>query len=298
MIYVTGDTHSDFQRFSTRIFPEQKDMSKDDYMIICGDFGGVLSADPDDRTEKYWMDWLEGKNFTTLFIDGNHENFERLDAMPAVSWHGGKVHRLRPTILHLMRGQIYEIGGISFFTFGGARSHDIKDGILQRDDPRLKSRRWRDGTKDFRIDHVNWWQHELPNADEMEEARKNLQAAHWKVDHILTHCMPTSLHLLAGKMIAEREEKHRRDLERFARPISADPFQKKETGQGTEGESCILRDEEPAIRNEFVRDSLTDFLEMIRDKCCYRTWFCGHYHMDHNFTAKEKVLYRQMIRIA
>ena len=42
MIYVTGDTHSDFQRFSTRIFPEQKDMSKDDYMIICGDFGNGL----------------------------------------------------------------------------------------------------------------------------------------------------------------------------------------------------------------------------------------------------------------
>ena len=39
MIYVTGDTHADFRRFSTREFPEQKELTKDDFVIICGDFG-------------------------------------------------------------------------------------------------------------------------------------------------------------------------------------------------------------------------------------------------------------------
>lgn len=34
MIYVTGDTHADFSRFNTRIFPEQEEMSKTDYVII------------------------------------------------------------------------------------------------------------------------------------------------------------------------------------------------------------------------------------------------------------------------
>lgn len=32
MIYFTGDTHSDFTRFSTDRFPEQKNMSKNDYV--------------------------------------------------------------------------------------------------------------------------------------------------------------------------------------------------------------------------------------------------------------------------
>ena len=42
-IFMTGDTHGDFSRFSARAFPEQKDLSKADYVIICGDFGGRSS---------------------------------------------------------------------------------------------------------------------------------------------------------------------------------------------------------------------------------------------------------------
>ena len=44
MIYITGDCHSNFERFNTRNFPEQKEMTKDDYVIICGDFGGVWNS--------------------------------------------------------------------------------------------------------------------------------------------------------------------------------------------------------------------------------------------------------------
>ena len=70
MIYITGDCHQDFRRFSTRIFPEQKEMTKEDYVIICGDFGGVWNKGKESREEKHLMDWLEGKSFTTLFVDG------------------------------------------------------------------------------------------------------------------------------------------------------------------------------------------------------------------------------------
>ena len=73
MIYITGDTHSDFTRFSTDKFPIQSEMTKNDYVIICGDFGGVWIYLVENTYEKYWLDWLNEKNFTTLFIDGNHE---------------------------------------------------------------------------------------------------------------------------------------------------------------------------------------------------------------------------------
>ena len=56
MVYITGDCHSDFRRFSTKNFPEQKEMTKDDYVIICGDFGGVWDKDVESRNEKYNMD--------------------------------------------------------------------------------------------------------------------------------------------------------------------------------------------------------------------------------------------------
>ena len=36
--------------------------------------------------------------------------------------HGGKVHRIRPHVLHLMRGQVFDIEGHTFFTMGGVKS--------------------------------------------------------------------------------------------------------------------------------------------------------------------------------
>ena len=59
--------------------------------------------------EKYWLDWLDNKNFTTLFVDGNHENFTRLYNYPVEEWHGGKVHKIRDSVIHLMRGEIFDI---------------------------------------------------------------------------------------------------------------------------------------------------------------------------------------------
>ena len=60
MIYITGDTHGDFRRFSTDIFPEQKEMTKDDFVIICGDFGGIWCQEDNKkamRNENYWLDF-------------------------------------------------------------------------------------------------------------------------------------------------------------------------------------------------------------------------------------------------
>lgn len=70
MIYITGDCHADFTRFNTKIFPEQYEMTKDDYVIICGDFGGVWNRFEENKHEKHWMDWLEDRPFTTLFVRG------------------------------------------------------------------------------------------------------------------------------------------------------------------------------------------------------------------------------------
>lgn len=202
MIYLTGDTHSDFSRFKTRTFPEQKQMTKKDYVIILGDFGGIWAADPGDRTDKYWLDWMEDKNFTTLFVDGNHENYDRLSEYPVREWNGGRVQEIRPSVLHLMRGEVYRLEGMSFFVFGGARSHDVKDGIFEADDPELKhlQRMKAKGIggytdKQYRINHVNWWEQEMPAGEEMQSGLQNLEAAGWKVDYILTHCLPTSIHL-------------------------------------------------------------------------------------------------------
>ena len=63
MIFITGDCHADWSKFSTDSFPEQKEMTRDDYVIVCGDFG-VWHPD---NTEKWWFRWLSEKNFTLGF---------------------------------------------------------------------------------------------------------------------------------------------------------------------------------------------------------------------------------------
>lgn len=170
MIYITGDTHipTDVTKLSSKRFPQQKEMTSEDYLIICGDFGGVWCGD---NEELYWRKWLEKKNFTTLFVDGNHENFDLLNEFPVVSFFGGKAHKISDKIYHLMRGELYEIEGKKFFTFGGASSHD----------------------KDVRTEGKNWWKEELPSENEIENALQNLEAVSWSVDFVITHSAPTKI---------------------------------------------------------------------------------------------------------
>ena len=69
MILATGDCHGGFQRFSRKHFPQQRQMNRDDCMIILGDFGGVWDGSSEERKQ---LDWLNEKPFTTLFVTGNH----------------------------------------------------------------------------------------------------------------------------------------------------------------------------------------------------------------------------------
>lgn len=166
-IFITGDTHCDYDwhKLNTTNFPEQKNLTKDDYVIITGDFGGVWGQD---KTDKYIIKTYEKRNFTTLFVDGNHENHDALDGFPVEEWHGGKIHRISNTVIHLMRGQVYEIGGKTFFTMGGAQSTD----------------------KIYRKEGISWWARELPSDEEYSEAISNLEKHDFKVNFIVTHCAP------------------------------------------------------------------------------------------------------------
>lgn len=203
MVFVTGDCHADFTKFNSKNFPEQKKLTHDDIVIVCGDFGGVWY---DISEERYWLKWLNEKNFTTVFVDGNHENFDRLysDEFPVVDFHCGKAHKIRENIYHLMRGYVFEFDGKKFFCFGGASSHDIKDGILDRadfdsDDAFMSTvKSWYDGCKSFRINHYSWWKQEMPTQDEMAFGLETLIKNHNTVDYIVSHCCPQEIASVCG----------------------------------------------------------------------------------------------------
>ena len=170
MIFVTGDTHIpiDISKLSSKKFPRQKELCKNDYVIICGDFGGVWYGNEKDN---YWLNWLDKKNFTTLFIDGNHENFAALSQYEECSWNGGKVQFIRPSVIHLMRGYVFDLEGMKIFAMGGARSSD----------------------RMFRTIGKSWWPQEMPNAEEIRRARQNLAINDNQVDIMITHDAPQSI---------------------------------------------------------------------------------------------------------
>ena len=208
MIYITGDIHGDPTRFSTDNFPEQKEMTKDDVVIILGDFGIVWDRYYETKNEKHWLKWLEDKPFTTVFIDGNHDNFERLVQYPVKEWNGGKVHEIRPSVFHLMRGEVFTIEDKKFFAFGGASSHDIADGILDGDaidlNKQIKQMR-EQGKYMWRISHESWWKEELPSEEEMQNGIDNLEKHNWKVDYILSHSPSASVITLLGHGLYEQD---------------------------------------------------------------------------------------------
>ena len=149
------------------------------------------------------LDFLEARPFTTLFVTGNHENYDALDTYSLERWHGGTIRRIRPSVLLLERGQVFELGGKRVFTMGGARSHDIQDSVLKPDDPlfdeKFRCLQARDAA--FRVNRRSWWKKELPAPEEYRQARVNLERAGWRVDYIVTHCAPTSIQneLLRGR---------------------------------------------------------------------------------------------------
>ena len=103
-IYVTGDLHGGNDMWKLSIFfrTEGRTLTRDDYVIICGDFGLAKGAmEPElmkgqelAEPHTYWLRWLDKQPWTTLFVDGNHERFDLLQQLPEEDWRDGKIHRL------------------------------------------------------------------------------------------------------------------------------------------------------------------------------------------------------------
>ena len=83
---------------------------------------------------------------------------------------GGKVQVCGENIIHLMRGEIYQLQGKIFFICGGAMSHDIE----------------------LRQPYTTWWPQEQVSVAEEKNAWKNLNQA-GTVDFILTHTCPDTI---------------------------------------------------------------------------------------------------------
>lgn len=191
---ITGDTHGTFDIGKVVKYFEEHEgkFSKEDYLIICGDVG-VCGFSVFEETQTRSI--LRNLPVKTLFVDGNHENFEQLNLYEIDIWSGGKVHFIESDIIHLMRGQVFNIDGTCFFTFGGAYSID----------------------KLYRTEGLSWFPEELPSREEYEEGWRNLEKADFQVDYILTHSGPREVVAAMGySELCDDEVELRQYLQRVA----------------------------------------------------------------------------------
>ena len=165
-VFLTGDLHGmGGSRRLAKPFFNAGGLTRDDYLIIVGDFG-LVWKDLDRDGARLGIDWISRHPWTTLFIDGNHENHAALNSLPVEEWNGCRVHRLADNVIHIMRGEVFELEGIRYFAMGGAYSID----------------------RHLRTPGLSWWPEEVPSEEARAHALETLASVDWNVDVVLTHC--------------------------------------------------------------------------------------------------------------
>lgn len=164
MIFITGDTHGDVD-IQKLLFLKEKNLSYDDYLIICGDAAICWS----EKELPYFKHLYNSIGCTIIYIDGNHENFEMLNNMPLVEYKGALMHQIDDHIFHVLRGEIMTLEGSTFLCIGGATSID----------------------KMYRKPYVSWWPEEEITFHDIDNALSNLKKVNNKVDYVITHCCDT-----------------------------------------------------------------------------------------------------------
>lgn len=165
-IIITGDTHADISRI---LKIDDSEMTKNDIVIILGDFGVIWG---DSEKTEYCLKVLGEKNFTTAFLDGNHENFVEIARLEkTIFWNNGYVGLLPHGVIHLLRGEIYNINDKRIGVCGGANSVDL----------------W------HRTEGVSWWREEEITNNDINKFMTIAEEYDNKVDIMLSHDAPASI---------------------------------------------------------------------------------------------------------
>ena len=199
-VWVTGDTHGMYDDLIERI--SENNVKENDSIIVTGDFGFV-SGRPERR--KAFLSLMR-ENYRFWFIDGNAEEYPFLETFRIELWSSGNARIITPNIVHLMRGEVYEIecGGRrkTIFCMGGAYSVD----------------------RQYRCEGVDWFPQELPSLEAYVRADRALEGCRYKVDHIITHTAPPSVAEVLGFSIAEEEYVLSSYLEELRRRVVFDQW--------------------------------------------------------------------------
>ncbi|MHB8962808.1 MAG: metallophosphoesterase family protein [Saccharofermentanales bacterium] len=166
MIYITGDTHGDFSRFTN--FCQRFETTKNDIMIILGDAGINYFGGSKDKVTK---ENLQAMPLTFFCIHGNHEiRPATLPSYENLIWNNGIVY-YEPEyndLLFAKDGEVCNLIGYNCLVLGGAYSVD-------------KYYRLRNG--------YGWWEDEQPSDEIKSDVEQRLQEID-EINVVLSHTCP------------------------------------------------------------------------------------------------------------
>lgn len=165
---IAGDIHGNIDHLEMLL--RQCDAVDASHLVACGDFG-------------FWphMEWglefmgdvdaaCEMSGVTLIWVDGNHDNHDRLEEMrcdPATQW-SGELMRTSGSTWHCGRGMSFTLGDLECVGFGGAYSVDW-----------MHRREGRD-----------WWAGELITREQVDAMRE--RRAGRRADVLFTHEAPVA----------------------------------------------------------------------------------------------------------
>jgi 3-oxoacid CoA-transferase subunit A len=182
-IYITGDTHGDFERIED--FCKIFETTKKDVMIILGDAGVNYFLD---RRDEKLKQKLEKMPITFMLVRGNHE------ARPGIGWDKEDAESLflidcpeyagtfmmeqeYPSILYMLDGGVYTFNvrnrQLKALTIGGAYSVD---------------KQYRLQMQSLGLTDYKWFENEQLIEEEMSQILNNVRDR--KFDYVLTHTCP------------------------------------------------------------------------------------------------------------
>ena len=169
MIYITGDTHGQFNHIVNFCEKMGDSISKNDIMIILGDVGLNYYLNKKDQRLKALVESLP---LTFFCIHGNHEaRPEKIKSYKIKDFHGGKVYVEDefPSIIFAKDGEVYDFDGHKTLVIGGAYSVD----------------------KHYRlVMGYAWFPDEQPSKETKAFVENQIEKYNGKFDYILTHTTP------------------------------------------------------------------------------------------------------------
>jgi predicted phosphodiesterase len=157
MILIVGDVHGNFKALDKVIFRAQK-KAKIDAIVQVGDFGILWGNE-----SPYRFDYQSEVPF--LFVDGNHENFSRLEK--------NKFPLRGQPVEHMTRGETRIVDSNNSLFIGGAASID----------------------KDWRTPGMDWFPEEEITSRQIQRIVEEVLPTSGKIDCVFSHEKPESFPL-------------------------------------------------------------------------------------------------------